>query len=67
MRHPKLEEIMQELCNNLLETYQDQLIAVILFGSQARGDATPDSDFDVLIILKDYTYYLAKLGVADAA
>ncbi|MFN8951537.1 MAG: nucleotidyltransferase domain-containing protein, partial [Aphanizomenon sp.] len=37
---------MQELCNNLLETYQDQLIAVILFGSQARGDATPDSDFD---------------------
>ena len=44
---------MQELCNNLLETYQDQLIAVILFGSQARGDATPDSDFDVLVILKD--------------
>jgi predicted nucleotidyltransferase len=38
MKHPKLEEIMQELCNNLLETYQDQLIAVILFGSQARGD-----------------------------
>lgn len=40
MKHPKLEEIMQELCNSLLETYQDQLIAVILFGSQARGDAT---------------------------
>lgn len=65
MKHPKLEEIMQELCNNLLETYQDQLIAVILFGSQARGDATPDSDFDVLIILKDLvqaTKEIAKIG-----
>ena len=56
---------MQELCNNLLETYQDQLIAVILFGSQARGDATPDSDFDVLIILKDLvqaTKEIEKIG-----
>ncbi len=25
-------------------------IQIILFGSQARGDATPDSDFDLLII-----------------
>ena len=65
MKHPKLEEIMQELCNNLLETYQDQLIAVILFGSQARGNATPDSDFDVLIILKDLvqaTKEIEKIG-----
>ncbi|PPJ63838.1 nucleotidyltransferase domain-containing protein [Cuspidothrix issatschenkoi] len=65
MKHPKLGEIMQELCNNLLETYQDQLIAVILFGSQARGDATPDSDFDVLIILKDLvqaTKEIEKIG-----
>jgi predicted nucleotidyltransferase len=65
MRHPKLKEIMQELCNNLLETYKEQLIAVILFGSQARGDATPDSDFDVLIILKDLvkaTKEIEKIG-----
>ena len=53
MRHPKLEEIMQELCNNLLETYQDQLIAVILFGSQARGEAASDSDVDVMAVLDD--------------
>lgn len=26
---------------------------VILFGSQARGDASPDSDIDVLIVLAD--------------
>lgn len=29
-----------------------QLIAVYLFGSKARGDSTPDSDLDVLIILE---------------
>ncbi len=26
---------------------------VILFGSRARGDYTPESDFDLLVILKD--------------
>ncbi|MBE9238158.1 nucleotidyltransferase domain-containing protein [Anabaena aphanizomenioides LEGE 00250] len=65
MKHPKLEQIMQELCDNLLATYQNQLIAVILFGSQARGDATPDSDFDVLIVLKDVfqtTKEIEKIG-----
>jgi predicted nucleotidyltransferase len=53
MRHPHTYEIMNELRDRLIETYSDRLIAIILFGSQARGDATPDSDFDVLIVLKD--------------
>ncbi|MBD2152712.1 nucleotidyltransferase domain-containing protein [Pseudanabaena sp. FACHB-1277] len=44
---------MNELRDLLIDTYSDRLIAMILFGSQARGDATPDSDFDVLIVLKD--------------
>lgn len=45
---------------------------VILFGSQARGDARPDSDWDVLILLEkdkvtsqdmdDYSYPLRELG-----
>lgn len=39
--------------------YGDQLKAVYLFGSYARGDAhPPDSDIDVIIVLKgnfDYT------------
>ena len=44
---------MHELRDRLIDTYSDRLIAIILFGSQARGDATLDSDFDVLIVLKD--------------
>ena len=30
--------------------YGNRLEKLILFGSQARGDATPDSDIDILII-----------------
>ncbi|MBI5609888.1 MAG: nucleotidyltransferase domain-containing protein [Deltaproteobacteria bacterium] len=30
-----------------------QVRQVLLFGSQARGDATPDSDIDLLLIVPD--------------
>jgi len=46
---------------------------LILFGSQARGDARPDSDWDLLVLLKkdtkefsDYEHYgypFAKIGI----
>ena len=31
----------------LAETYGDRLERAVLFGSRARGDARPDSDYDV--------------------
>jgi uncharacterized protein len=34
------------------EMYGDQLDRVVLFGSRARGDARPDSDYDVAVFLK---------------
>jgi uncharacterized protein len=36
----------------LTEMYGDRLERVVLFGSRARGDAQPDSDYDVAIFLK---------------
>ncbi len=33
--------------------YQDRLDHLILFGSQARGQASPLSDIDIAIVLKD--------------
>jgi predicted nucleotidyltransferase len=35
------------------ELYGDRLEKAVLFGSRARGDADPDSDYDVAIFLKD--------------
>ena len=33
--------------------YGDQIDRVVLFGSRARGDARPDSDYDVAVFLKN--------------
>lgn len=35
------------------EMYGDRIERVVLFGSRARGDAHPDSDYDVAVFLKD--------------
>jgi predicted nucleotidyltransferase len=37
----------------LTEIYGDRLERVVLFGSRARGDARPDSDYDVAVFLRD--------------
>ncbi|MDK9722319.1 MAG: nucleotidyltransferase domain-containing protein [Rhodospirillales bacterium] len=33
--------------------YGDRIERVVLFGSQARGDARPDSDYDVAVFIKE--------------
>jgi uncharacterized protein len=35
------------------QAYGDRVERVILFGSRARGDAQPDSDYDIAIFLRD--------------
>lgn len=40
------------LINGLLHIFQDNIDAIILYGSVARKDDTPESDIDVAIILK---------------
>ncbi len=36
----------------LIETYGDRLERVVLFGSRARGDARPESDYDIAVFLR---------------
>ena len=49
-----LREILQRLKAGLEEIYGDRLKGVYLYGSRARGDARPDSDVDVAVVLDDY-------------
>ena len=49
--HPGLSAILAEMRSRLSALYQDRLVHVLLFGSQARGDAVPGSDIDLLVIL----------------
>jgi uncharacterized protein len=53
-----IKKILRELKKGLVEIYGDQLKAVYLFGSFARGEGKlPDSDIDVLIVLReDFNY-----------
>lgn len=42
---------IEELAAKLRATYKDRLVRLVLYGSHARGDARPDSDVDVLVVL----------------
>jgi predicted nucleotidyltransferase len=52
----------------LAETYGDRLERAVLFGSRARGDARPDSDYDIAVFIRepgrwlDEVIRLADLG-----
>jgi uncharacterized protein len=41
--------------------YGEQIERVVLFGSRARGDAGPDSDYDVAVFLRDMSDRFAEL------
>lgn len=53
MKNPNLQNILERLKPYFRSLYQDQLEAIVLYGSQARGDAHPFSDIDILVILKN--------------
>ncbi len=48
----KFKIILTELSRRLQALYGLRLIRLILYGSQARGDAKPGSDIDVLVVLE---------------
>jgi predicted nucleotidyltransferase len=46
--------------------YGDRIERVVLFGSRARGDARPDSDYDVAVFVRDYRAFSTELdGLVD--
>jgi predicted nucleotidyltransferase len=44
-------EVAKHLCERVLEAGGARVERVILFGSRARGDARPDSDYDLLVVV----------------
>ena len=47
-----LKTALAELRTGFEALYGPRLVHMILYGSQARGEATPDSDIDVLVVLQ---------------
>jgi predicted nucleotidyltransferase len=46
-----LRKILNKLQSEFLRILDEKLDTILLFGSQARGDARVDSDIDVLVII----------------
>ncbi|MDD5308984.1 MAG: nucleotidyltransferase domain-containing protein [Deltaproteobacteria bacterium] len=44
--------LTRRIRNDLQGTFGARLEGVVLYGSEARGEAGPDSDIDVLVLLK---------------
>ncbi len=55
------KEILTKIKNFIRELYQQELDKIILFGSRARGDYRPDSDWDILIVLKNGFNYSEEI------
>ncbi len=50
---PQNDPVLKRFRAAVSEIYGDRIERVVLFGSHARGDAHPDSDYDVAVFLRD--------------
>ena len=48
----ELQIILSEIAATAKATFGDKLDSVILYGSYARGDYTPESDVDIMILVR---------------
>jgi uncharacterized protein len=60
---PKVKRLVDQVKAFLHERYGDGIKRVILYGSYARGEATEDSDVDVLVLVDQS---LSPRGVRDS-
>jgi predicted nucleotidyltransferase len=52
-RNPAHDPILRRYREALDALYAGRIERVVLFGSRARGDARPESDYDVAVFLRD--------------
>jgi uncharacterized protein len=57
-----IDSILSRFRGALDEAYGKRIERVVLFGSRARGDARPDSDYDVAVFLKDLDNFGQEAG-----
>lgn len=56
------DPIMSRFRAALDQVYGERIERIVLFGSRARGDARPDSDYDVAVFLKDPAGFGGEMG-----
>jgi len=53
----QMEAILGALRRDTARVLGDRLEQILLFGSQARGEARPDSDIDILVVVRGECNY----------
>lgn len=58
---PPVQAALNALRKALQTLYGDRLVRIVLYGSHARGEAAPDSDVDVMVVLRGSVRPLREL------
>jgi uncharacterized protein len=61
-RSPQNNPILTRFRAALTHVYGDRLERVVLYGSRARGDHRPDSDYDLAVFIKDSGSFYDETG-----
>jgi predicted nucleotidyltransferase len=50
---PRTDPVLRRFRSAVAEIYGERAERVVLFGSRARSDAKPDSDYDIAVFIND--------------
>jgi len=57
----RVSALLAEFKAKLQAIYADRLKGVFLYGSHARGEAGPESDVDIVIVLDQWDHYAGEV------
>lgn len=62
----ELKNILEKLSASIKVVYGSKLKAIILYGSVARGTATPESDIDIMVLVDSSAEELKSMRISYA-
>jgi predicted nucleotidyltransferase len=60
--NPQDNPVLRRFRAAVMEIYGDRIERVVLYGSRARGDDKPDSDYDIAVFIKDPSSFYDECG-----